>query len=329
MLDSRIPLGTTGLPLGLLASVLLSVPATAAGPRFQLVTEKWINQSSGGAGTGTFTAHLYDASGNRTRTEIYIGLDGSGDLFEKREYAYNSGGLLETQSNYYGEDLESRLVHRYGEGNRLESKVVSGADGAERFRDTYTYDGQGRLSEEFRWKGETRTSMRRYGYAADGALASDTLFEPEGNALVPVQAILHQGAGRVAGEKRESRHRRQNGAWYHVQDTYRLMANGVPAYAVTYQVGGRRIDSAAYGHDEHGNKVSEDRFTGAGLPLSRSLLTWRDLQPNSIRPLARRDGSGPLRPVLLLSGRDGSGWRHLGADLIGRGPKPLTARIGG
>lgn len=329
MKESRIPLEAKGLPLGLLAAALFSAPLQAAGPRFQLVTEKWVNQSSGGAGTGTFTAHLYDASGNRTRTEIYVGLDGAGDLFEKRVFSYNAAGLLESQTNYYGDDLDSRIVHSYDAQSRLSSKVVTGADGSERFRDTYAYDGQGRLADETRWKGASRSSMHRYSYAMDGSLASDTLYEPEGSTLVSVQAILHQGSGRLAGERRESRHRRQNGAWYHVQDIFRLIANGAPAYAVTYQVGGKRADSTAYGYDEHGNRIFEDRFTGAGLPLSRLALSWRDLQSNSIRPLARRGGQGPLRPMLLLSGRDGTGWRHLGADLIGRGPKTFTARLGG
>lgn len=310
---------TIGLGLFGVALATLTMPA-AAEMRFQLITETWTNLAAGGApGTGTFTAHTYDGGGNRIRTEIFIGEDGSGERTEHREFAYFPDGLLELQSIWtgIGGDLESRTSHRYDARNRLEAKVVSGPDGSERFRDTYAYDGSDRIATETRWKGESINFARRYLWNPDGSALRDTLLEAAGTALIAVQATVH-GSGRTSGEKRESRFRKQDGVWYHVEDTFRAYGAGLLLHAATYPVGGRRLDSMAYAYDSEGNRVREERFTGDGRPLSRLALAYRDLLASSIRPQARRDARIRI-PLLLLSGQQGSGWRHQGSDLLGRG----------
>lgn len=323
MIGLRIPFGAMGLPL---AAALAAIAAEAgSGPRFRLMAETWINQAGGGQ-SGTFTAHTYDGDGKRIRTEIFIGLDGSGEVFEKREFSYYPDGLLDAQSNYYGKDLESRIVHRYDAAGRVSAKVVQGEDGVECFRDTYAYDAQGRLLTETRMKGETATSMHKLAYAADGSVASDSLFEPEGSALVAVQAALH-GAGRTPAERRESRWRKQDGAWYHVQDTFRLYQGGLLASSAAYQVGGRRLDSSAFAYDADGNRLLEERFTGAGLPLSRLVFQWKDLQAISIRRHAAFERGSARGPLLLLGGPSGTGWKLDGLNLLGRtGLQPLAAQ---
>lgn len=317
MIDSRIPFRAKGLAL---SAVMAAFASEAwSGPRFQLMAETWINQTGGGQ-SGTFTAHTYDGSGKRIRTEIFIGLDGSGDIFEKREFIYFADGLLDAQANYYGADLESRIVHRYDAVGRLSTKSVQGEDGVERFRDDYAYDDLGRVATETRIKGETTSSMHKLGYASDGSVASDSLFEPEGSSLFPVQAALH-GPGRTPAERREARWRKQDGAWYHVQDTFRLYKDGFLVSAAAYQVGGRRLDSSAFAYDADGNRVLEERFTGAGLPLSRLILQWKDLQAISIRRHAAFGKGSARPPLLLLGGPSGTGWNHAGLDLLGR-PRP-------
>lgn len=297
----------------------LAISTVDAGPRFQLQSEKWINRATGGGTqSGTVTTHAYDPGGNRIRTLVFIGAEASGDPFERIEYAYLPDGLPETQSNYYSEGLESRISFRHDAQGRLDGKTVSGADGVERFRDLFSYDGQGRVVEEARWKGLVQVFLRRKTYAADGSLATDTLLEVDGSALLEVQAAVH-GAGRTPGEKRESRFRRQNGVWYHVQDTFRTYDNGLLRHSAGYEVGGKRTDSSAFAYDADGNRLQEDRFTGTGLPLSSLVYAWKDLQVIAIRN-RREAGSGHRMPGprIALSGRFGAGWRHAGANLLGR-----------
>ena len=325
MLGLWIPLETMGLAMALSVG--------AAGPRFQLQSEKWINLAPGGGSqSGTFTAHTYDPAGNRVRTQVFTGLEAAGEPSERIEYSYFPDGFLEAQSNYQAEGLESRVAFLYDGQGQLNAKVVSGADGAERFRDTYGYDAKGRVFVETRIKGDVRTFLRRKSYAADGSLETDSLFEADGSAMVAVQAAIH-GEGRMPGEKSERRFRNQDGVWYHVLDTYRLYEKGLLAHAAAYEVGGKRTDSTAFSYDAEGNRVQEDSFTGAGIALSRLVLAWKDLQTISIRrsgdvyPRLRQAG-----PLIILSGRDGAGWRHLGADILGRGkqiglnPIPATGR---
>lgn len=307
-----IPLGTMGLGLALSAS--------NSGPRFQLHSETWINRSSGGgAQGGTVTTHSYDPAGNRIRTLVFIGSEAAGDPFERIEYAYFPDGLPETQLNYYPDGLNSRIAFRYDAQGRLDAKAVFGVDGTERFRDLFGYDGQGRVVEEARWKDAVQVFLHRKAYASDGSPATDTLLEVDGSALLAVQATVH-GAGRTPVEKRESRFRRQNGAWYHVQDIFRTYDQGQLLHSAGYEVGGKRTDSSAFAYDADGNRIREDRFTGAGLPLSSLVYAWKDLQVISIRQ--RRDpgaGSRLTIPRILLSGQDGTGWRHSEANLLGRG----------
>jgi hypothetical protein len=168
--------------------------------------------------------------------------------------------------------------------------------------------------------------MNRLAWAADGSPVSDTLLEAEGAAMVAVQASLH-GAGRTEGEKRESRFRKQDGVWYHVQDTFRVFDKGLLRHAAAYPVGGKRLDSAAFGYDADGNRILEERFTGEGRPLSRLVLVYRDLLASSIRPLARGDAGRSRLPVLVLSGAAGPGWRHRDSDLLGRGRPLSLARL--
>lgn len=316
------------LPLWASLAALPAFPAApiASGARFQLVAEIWINQAGGGQ-SSTYTAHAYDGEGRRIRTEIFPGLDGSGEVFEVRELAYRSDGLLEAQATYRGNDLESRVLFRYDAWGRPSEKVVVGADGSERFREAFAYDPEGRLRAETRLKGESPTSMRRLAYAADGSVLSDSLFEPEGAGLVPVQAILH-GTGRAPEEKRESRWRKQDGAWYHVMDTFRLHGKGLLLYAASYQVGGRRLDSAAFAHDAYGNRVLEERFDGRGLPLSRLVFQWKDLQAVSIRRRAAFRGGTARDPVPRLGGSAGAGWNRDGLDLLGRLRRQVSAAPG-
>lgn len=311
MANIWIPVGTMGLAL--------AISTVNAGPRFQLQSETWINRATGGGPqSGTVTAHAYDPAGNRIRTLVFIGAEASGEPFERIEYAHLPDGLPETQLNYYAEGLESRIAFRYDAQGRLDAKTVSGADGAERFRDLFSYDGQGRVVEEARWKGSVQVFLHRKTYAVDGSLATDTLLEVEGAALLEVQAAVH-GAGRNPDEKRESRFRRQNGVWYHVQDTFRTYDNGLLRHSAGYEVGGRRTDSSAFAYDADGNRIQEDRFTGAGLPLSSLAYAWKDLQVIAIRN-RREAGAGSRRagPRILLSGRYGAEWRHAGANLLGR-----------
>lgn len=318
----RIPFGAMGLPLAAVLAVLAALPAEARpGPRFQLLTEAWISQAGGGQ-SGTFTAHEYDSDGKLRRTLIYIGFDAAGEVFEKREFSYHPDGLLDAQATYNGSELESRIFHRYDASGRLAEKVVQAQDGRERFRDVFAYDGQGRVSMETRMKGDSPASLHRLAYAADGSVSSDSLFEPDGSTLVPVQAALH-GAGRTSGEKRESRWRFQNGVWYHVQDTFRLYQDGLHVSSAAYQVGGGRLDSSAFAYDANGNRVLEERFDGSGRPLSRLVLQWMDLQPVTLRRHARFERGSARGPILLLAGPSGTGWDLNGLDLMGR-PRPRT-----
>jgi hypothetical protein len=321
MIRFRIPRESMGLGLAALMVADLSVTAQAA-PRFLLITETWTHLAAGGApGTGTFTAHTYDADARRVRTEIFIGKDGSGERTERRELAYFPDGLLETQTHWLGDDLDSRVTHRYDAKHRLETKGVSGPDGVERFRDAFAYDGSDRVTSETRWKGDAVTFMRRNLWNPDGGPSGDTLLEASGTALIAVQATAH-GAGRAEGERRESRFRKQDGVWYHVEDTFRMFTGTRLLHTVVYPVGGRRSDSLAYAYDAEGNRILEERFNGDGRPLSRLTLAYRDLLASSIRPLARRDAGRVRLPALVLSGRDGSGWRHADSDLLGRGRTP-------
>lgn len=320
MTEFWIPFGTMGLALAITASS--AGPRTGgAGLRFQLQSEAWINRASGG-GTqnGTFTTHTYDPAGIRLRTQVYIGSVASGEAFERIEYAYFPDGLPETQSNYYSEGLESRISFRYDTQGRLDTKTIQGADGVERFRDIFGYDGSGRVVEEARWKEAAQVFVHRKTYAADGSLATDTLLEVDGSALLAVQTAVH-GAGRFPDEKRESRFRRQNGVWYHVQDTFRTYDDkGLLLHSAGYEVGGKRTDSSAFTYDAYGNRTQEDRYSGAGLPLSSLVYAWKDLQVIAIRK--RLDPGAESRttgPWFVISGRAGSGWRHSGSNLLGRG----------
>lgn len=314
MMDFRIPFGTMGLTL---VSGLTALTAEAGpGARYRLQAETWISQAGGGQ-SATYTAHAYDGEGRRLRTEISLGLDGSGEVFEKREFSYRPDGLLEAQSTYHGSDLEARIVHRYDAAGRLSERVVAGGDGRERFRDAYAYDDRGRMVAETRLQGGSTAAMRRFAYGSDGQLAGDSLFEPEGGVLLPVQAGLH-GEGRVPEERREARWRRQNGAWYHVLDTFRLHQAGLLVSSAAYQVGGLRLDSSAFAYDADGNRLLEERFDGAGSPLSRLVLQWMDMQPVTLRRHAAGGRGAPRGPLPRLGGPPGAGWTGDGLDLLGR-----------
>jgi YD repeat-containing protein len=117
----------------------------------------YINGKPAKKGTRSLSVK-FDSRGNKIEE---IGYKQNGSVHYVQTYSYDNASRMTDYSKYIGnrETLEYKIAIKYdGRGNKL---IETGFNGTEAFRNTYTYDGRGNLTEIIYYVGSRVDEKRK------------------------------------------------------------------------------------------------------------------------------------------------------------------------
>jgi hypothetical protein len=257
--------------------------------------------------THIFTEHTYDSDGLRTTSIVHNGPDAGGPEMSRTAFTYTSDGSVSTEYVLQGNDTLSIVEHSYDGAGREIAVAVLGGDGTLRFVDSLDYDSQDRPVRCSRYVEGVMTFYHAYGYDDTGNRLADTLYEYSGETAVASQVwqFSHNSDNQVLSE----RHLRRSGdGWYLAGTVIMAYVDGFLGSATEYEGDGssnRMLDSLAYTYDEHGNRLSEERFDDERVRKHLIEYTWRADATAATTPASTAEG-------ISLAIRKGSGglWIH-------------------
>ncbi len=241
------------------------------------------------------TAHSYESSGRRSLTRIFVP-DTAEFAVGQVDYSYDAAGNLVRTVTIGGLDTVAVVESTYGQEGQILSSTVFGAGGMVSHVDSFSYRDRA-LVRTWRTDAQGGLSWLRVHDSVPGARIVDTLFEPAGGtdlrpSLIEVDSL--DGQGRVV---LETRLRRTGDEWIVDElgvlsyDASRLVS--VATYR-TSVAASNLVDSTAFVHDAHGNRIEERWFDSVRSETDLFQYSWE----SSTTGVRRSHLSLPSLPLL-------------------------------
>lgn len=272
---------------------------------FRLVAERWISLVGQGRSR---TTHSYETSGRRSLTRIFVP-DTAEFAAGQVDYAYDARGNLVRTVTIGGLDTVGVVESTHDQDGRILSSTASGAGGSISYRDSFAYR-DGALARSWRTDAQGGLSWIRVHDSVAGRRVVDTLFEPEGGADLRPTMIVVDSLDDHGRTVLETRFRRDGQDW--IVDELGVLSHeaGRLVSIATYRTSvapSHLLDSTAFLHDAHGNRIEERWFDSSRSGTDLFQYSWE----SSATAVRRSRVALPLLPGARLELPEGAVQVHV------------------